>query len=642
MKARKLLLVIATIALLGTAVCAKDYKDVPDTHWAREQIAYLSDEIAGYPDGTFRPESTVTRAEFVTLLARTVFPEELKNETGDTWWKAAYRVCEANNLLSGSAGYNDAMPRGEIAQMLGYLCSDWGGVNARADAAEQFTINWNEQRMELPEPKPKELDAERLRACANQGLMMGYPDGTFKPKNGVTRAETAAILSRLKAQLALRKEGYDYVILPEDATPTGSSSIETREDGLKCAKLFRENRDRIDGIIVSLPNFGFEIGIINAISVADLNVPVLVQACDDENDKVDLDSRRDAFCGKISVCNNLYQYGIPFTDTTLHTYSIYSDLLAADINKFAAICRVVNGLRHARVGAIGTRPAGFQTVRASEKLLQASGITVVPVDLSEILSAARKIEDADETLQAKLKEIRQYAAVPEQYNDKLILQAKFGVAVEQWMEANEIDAVAIQCWDSLEQNYGCAACVTMSMLSEKLIPAACEVDIAGAVSMYALTLASGRPSALLDWNNNFAEDRNKCVCTHCGNFPKSFVMNDLKLGTLGVLGRTLGKVHTFGAVYGKVKQGDFTFFRISTDDTKGCIKSYLGKGDLTDDPYGMDGCIAVTKVDNLQPLMKYICKNGFEHHVAMCRGNVKDILAEAIETYLNWNIYIHE
>ena len=317
-------------------------------------------------------------------------------------------------------------------------------------------------------------------------------------------------------------------------------------------------------------------------------------------------------------------------------------MLAADINKCAAICRVVNGHRHARIGAIGTRPAGFQTVRASEKLLQASGITVVPVDLSEILSAARKIEDADETLQAKLKEIRQYAAVPEQYNDKLILQAKFGVAVEQWMEANEIDAVAIQCWDSLEQNYGCAACVTMSMLSEKLIPAACEVDIAGAVSMYALTLASGRPSALLDWNNNFAEDRDKCVCTHCGNFPKSFVMNDLKLGTLGVLGRTLGKVHTFGAVYGKVKQGDFTFFRISTDDTKGCIKSYLGKGDLTDDPYGMDGCIAVTKVDNLQPLMKYICKNGFEHHVAMCRGNVKDILAEAIETYLNWNIYIHE
>ena len=440
----------------------------------------------------------------------------------------------------------------------------------------------------------------------------------------------------------LADEGYDYVILPEDATPTGSSSIETREDGLKCAELFRQNRDRIEGIIVSLPNFGFEIGIINAISVADLNVPVLVQACDDENDKVDLDSRRDAFCGKISVCNNLYQYGIPFTDTTLHTYSIYSELLAKDINKFAGICRVVNGLRHARIGAIGARPAGFQTVRASEKLLQKSGITVVPVDLSEILGAARKIEDTDAELLKKLEEIKCYAAVPKEYSDKLVLQAKFGVAVERWIEANQIDAVAVQCWDSLEQNYGCAACVTMSMLGEKLLPAACEVDIAGAVSMYALTLAAQGQSALLDWNNNFAEDRNKCVCTHCGNFPKSFVRNDLKLGTLGVLGRTLGKVNTFGAVYGKVTKGDFTFFRISTDDTKGAIKAYLGTGEITDDPYGMDGCIAVTKVNNLQTLMKYICKNGFEHHVAMVRNDVKEILNEAIEDYLGWNLYVHE
>lgn len=454
----------------------------------------------------------------------------------------------------------------------------------------------------------------------------------------------SALAKDVRKQLlkTIEEQGYDYVILPEDATPTGSSSIETREDGIKCAELFRQNRDKIDGIIVSLPNFGFEIGIINAISIADLNVPVLVQACDDENDKVDLDSRRDAFCGKISVCNNLYQYGIPFTDTTLHTYSIYSDLLAKDINRFAAVCRVVNGLRHARIGAIGTRPAGFQTVRASEKILQATGITVVPVDLSEILGAARKIEDTDAELVQKIEEIKKYARVPQQYSEKLMLQAKFGVAVERWMNANAIDAVAIQCWDSLEQNYGCAACVTMSMLGEKLIPAACEVDIAGAVSMYALTLASQHQSALLDWNNNFAEDRNKCVCTHCGNFPKSFIMNDIELGTLGVLGRTLGKVHTFGAVYGKVKQGDFTFFRISTDDTKGCIKSYWGEGTITDDPYGMDGCIAVTKVDNLQTLMKYICKNGFEHHVAMCRGNVKDILQEAIESYLGWNLYVHE
>ena len=437
--------------------------------------------------------------------------------------------------------------------------------------------------------------------------------------------------------------GYDYVILPEDATPTGSSSIETREDGLKVAAQFKENRDRIDGIIVALPNFGFEIGIINAINEANLGVPVLVQAYDDYNDKVDLDSRRDAFCGKISVCNNLYQYGIPFTDTTYHTYDIYDPLVKADIAKFAAICRVVNGLRHCRIGQIGTRPLGFNTCRASEKLLQKYGITVVPADLSELIFAAEKIADDDPDYLAKKDGIHAYAEVPANYEEKMPLVTKFAVAVERWIAANDCDAVAIQCWDSLEVNYGCAACVAMSMLSDKLIPSACETDIAGAVSMYALALASMEAPALMDWNNNFAQDREKCVCTHCGNFPCGFIGNkNLKLTPLGVLGRTLGKVHTFGAVSAKVSEGDFTYFRISTDDTKGKIKAYLGEGEITSDPYGMDGCIAVTKVPNLQKLMKHVCRNGFEHHVAACRTHVADILQDAIENYLGWDLYVHE
>lgn len=473
---------------------------------------------------------------------------------------------------------------------------------------------------------------------AGQKLCFGVIIGTrayFNP--------ALAIDVRKQLLKTLDELGYDYVILPEDATPTGSSSIETREDGLKVAAQFRVHRDEIDGIIVALPNFGFEIGIINAIHEADLNVPVLVQAYDDYNDKVDLDSRRDAFCGKISVCNNLYQYGIPFSDTTYHTYDIYDPLVKSDIAKFAGICRVVNGLRHCRVGQIGTRPLGFNTCRASEKLLQKYGITVVPADLSEIIFAAEKIADDDPDYLAKKEGIHKYADVPSNYEQKLPLVTKFAVAVERWTEANACDALAIQCWDSLEINYGCAPCVVMSMLSDKLIPSACETDIAGAVSMYALALASCEAPALMDWNNNFAQDREKCVCTHCGNFPCGFVGNkDLKLTPLGVLGRTLGKVKTFGAVSAKVSEGDFTFFRISTDDTKGCIKAYLGEGEITSDPYGMDGCIAVTKVPNLQKLMKHVCHHGFEHHVAACRTHVADILQDAIENYLGWELYVHE
>lgn len=435
--------------------------------------------------------------------------------------------------------------------------------------------------------------------------------------------------------------GHSYIILPSEETPTGN--IETLKDAQKCAKLFSENRDKIDGVIVVLPNFGDELGVVNTLSLAKLDVPVLVQACDDDNDKVDVYSRRDAFCGKISVCNNLYQYGIPFTDTTFHTYPIESETFEKDVKYFAGVCRVVNGLRSARIGAIGSRPGAFQTMRASEKLLQAYGITVVPVDLSEIFGAAQKIDNNASDLKRKLEEIKAYGKIPARIREDLIVrQAKFGLAVENWVTENQIDATAIQCWESIQKNYGCASCLTMSMMGEKFLPSACEVDIAGVVSMYTLLLASGNAPALLDWNNNFGADRDMCVCTHCSNYPKSFMKNDVEISTLDILGTVLGHEDTFGAVKGKVAPGPFSFFRISTDDTSGNIKAYLGEGEFTADPYGMDGGIAVSKVNNLQKLLKFICKNGFEHHVAMTRGHVAAVIQEAVDSYLGWELYNHE
>jgi uncharacterized protein YbjT (DUF2867 family) len=64
---------------------------------------------------------------------------------------------------------------------------------------------------------------------------------------------------------------------------------------------------------------------------------------------------------------------------------------------FASVCRVTNGLRNARIGAIGARPAPFHTMRVSEQLLQASGITVVPVDLSEIIAGVTAMQEAATT-----------------------------------------------------------------------------------------------------------------------------------------------------------------------------------------------------------------------------------------------------
>ena len=175
-------------------------------------------------------------------------------------------------------------------------------------------------------------------------------------------------------------------ILPVDATKNGA--VQSREDARRYAAFFREQRETIDGVVICLPNFGDEIAISELVNEARLNMPILLQASNDEIDKVDVKSRRDAFCGKFSVANNFYQYGVPFTDTTSHTSDVDGAEFAADLDRFVRICRVVRGLKHARIGSIGARTGAFQTMRFSEKLLQASGLTVITVDLSEIIFAA--------------------------------------------------------------------------------------------------------------------------------------------------------------------------------------------------------------------------------------------------------------
>ena len=464
------------------------------------------------------------------------------------------------------------------------------------------------------------------------GLIVGTR-GFFNPKLAETgRKDLMSLLDKL---------GYKYVILSENDTRYGL--VETVDDAKKCAKLFRDNYEKIDGIIVSLPNFGDEIGVVQTLNLAKLDLPVMVQACDDDTDHMEMENRRDSFCGKLSVCNNLYQYKIKFTNTTLHTCPINSKEFESDINYFAKVCRVVKGIRTARIAQIGTRPAAFQTVRYSEKLLQDSGITVIPVDLSVIIGAANKLGGSSAEVKSKVAEIKKYGSIQGDINDeKIIRSAKLNIAIEQFVTENQCVAGAVQCWDSIQLNYGCASCLPMSMLGEKGIPMACETDVTGAVMMYAMYLASGSPSGYLDWNNNFKEDRNMCINFHCSNFPKSFMGSEIGISDLDILGNSLGYDKCFGACKGQVSKGPMTYGKISTDDVWGTIKVYFGEGEFTDDVVKSCGGFAVCKVPDLQGLMDFICKNGFEHHVAMNRSNCAEVLNEAFESYLGWETYWHK
>ncbi|HVO41432.1 MAG TPA: hypothetical protein VMT34_02360, partial [Aggregatilineales bacterium] len=313
----------------------------------------------------------------------------------------------------------------------------------------------------VPVPAPK-LARSPLSRPVTLGVIVGNR-GFFPAHLAQSGRETI-----LKV---LAEAGINAVIPPETATDHGA--IESLKEARLCAEVFRANRDKIDGVLVTLPNFGDERAIANTLRFAGLDVPVLVQAFPDDPKHMALDNRRDSFCGKMSACNNLRQYNIKYSLTSLHTVDPTSNSFRADLSRFAALCRVVRGLRQARVGALGARPTNFNTVRFSEKLLEHSGISVETLDLSEAFGRIDKLADNDAKVTAKRASIERYASAKGIPAEALIKMSKLGVVLDDWQADKELDATAIQCWTSMEEFFGVVPCTLMSMASNGLTPSAC-------------------------------------------------------------------------------------------------------------------------------------------------------------------------
>jgi L-fucose isomerase-like protein len=436
----------------------------------------------------------------------------------------------------------------------------------------------------------------------------------------------------------LRKNGFNSVALSMQEAKYGA--VETFADAKKCAALFAQNSEKIDGIIVTLPNFGDEKGVAEAIKRSGFGVPILIQAEPDMPGKMSIASRRDSFCGKISVCNNLRQAGIPYTLTKSHTVKVTSAEFKKELDDFASACRIVKGLKNARFGAIGARTGAFNTVRYSEKILELSDISVETIDLSEILGRVALLADNDRGVKRKLNAIRKYVPAESIPGDKLLKMAKFGSVIDKWVKDMELDGTAIQCWTSLQEFFGIVPCTLMSMMSEVLVPSACEVDITGLLGMYILQLASGAPSALLDWNNNYGAEPDKCVLFHCSNVPRSFFKSS-RMDYQEIIAGAVGKDNTYGTVVGRIAPGKATFCRTTTDDTAGVISAYVGEGEFTNDKLDTFGGYGVMKIPDLQILMQYICLMGFEHHVAVNLSQKAEAITEALDNYMGWDVYLH-
>jgi L-fucose isomerase-like protein len=444
--------------------------------------------------------------------------------------------------------------------------------------------------------------------------------------------ETLIAAARREMQVAVEAAGFGALLLAADATRFGA--VETPEEGRRYAQFLAEHRGAFDGVILCLPNFGDETGAIAALEAA--GVPILVQAYPDELDKMGFHCRRDAFCGKFSIMDVFTQYGVPFTTFQPHTVHPQGVAFAQHLQQFAAVCRVVKGMRHLTVGAIGARTTAFKTVRFDELTLQRQGITTETFDLSELFARVRDLELTREAYAAKTIRLRNYTnwtGVPE---EAFVRLTKLAVALDDMIADYRLDAIALRCWLEIEQELNVSPCVLLSEINDRGLPAACELDVCNAVAMTALSLASTNASTCLDWNNNYGDAEDKCILFHCGPVPQSLMTQKGQIVDHPMFAKAMGAGCGFGCNVGRIASAPMTF--ASTMTQGGQLHYYLGEGTFTGEPIAEDffGCAGVVEIPKLQGALETIGHAGYRHHVGVTTGHVATAVREAFRHYLGY------
>lgn len=446
----------------------------------------------------------------------------------------------------------------------------------------------------------------------------------------------AAMIYNTRAELSQQLQRWGHGILMMDEASTRYGAVETPQEGQYYANFLRENQGKYDGVILCLPNFGDETGAVTALKEA--GVPILIQAYPDEMDKMAPAFRRDAFCGKLSIMDVFNQYRVKFTALKPHVVQVTSEKFIENVDHFDRVCRVVKGMHDLVIGAIGARTTPFKTVRIDEIALQKNGITVETLDLADIIGRVKALPSSAKEVRTKtdfLKEYTSWEGVPVEALENL---SRLSVVFDNVIRDYQMDAIALRCWSELQTQLGISACVLLGVLNNTGIPAACEVDIGCAITMKALSLASGNAPACLDWNNNYGEDENKCILFHCGSFPLSLMKNKGRVTDHSILANSIGFGKSYGCHVGRISPTLFTFGNLFT--LNGILKYYLGQGEFTEDPIPDDffGCAGVAEISNLQDVLLHIGRTGHRHHVSVTPGHILPPLVEALQNYLGCEV----
>ncbi len=446
----------------------------------------------------------------------------------------------------------------------------------------------------------------------------------------------ASLIAGAREELpsAVRALGHEVLQMEPGATRYGA--VETPEEGRRYAEFLAQNRGRYDGVILCLPNFGDETGAVAALR--DAGVPVLVQAYPDEMDKMGPANRRDSFCGKLSIMDVFHQNGIPFTALTPHTVHPQAERFRENLRYFDRLCRVVRAGRRMTVGALGARTTPFKTVRIDELALEKHGITVETMDMADVMDRMRSVKAQSADYADKRRTLDGTASwdgVPEAARDNL---TRLFVVLEGIAQEMSLAAMSIRCWTEIQKEMGISPCVVNGIMADQGIPVACEVDTGSAVMMRLLGAASTLPTTIMDWNNNYGDDDDRCILFHCGNAPASLMAGPGRVTDHSILQNAVGAGRGFGCNQGRLKPGAFTFGGLMSED--GRLKAYLGQGSITTDPIpgNFFGVAGVARIPGLQEVLLHLGTEGHRHHVALTPGEVMASTREAMVKYLGYEV----
>ena len=414
-----------------------------------------------------------------------------------------------------------------------------------------------------------------------------------------------------KTRSRLKELGVEYVDI-NDISEDGL--LHDEEDEIRIAEKFRAAG--VSGLFLPHTNFGTEYEC--ARLAKRLGLPVLLwgprDECPDQNGM----RLRDSQCGLFATGKVLRRFNVPFTYMT--NCNLTDPEFERGVRDFLAVCSVVKTFRSIRILQIGPRPMDFWSTMCNEgELLEKYGIRLAPVPLPELMQEMQKARTQKQEVERTVGYCRSCMNI-NVTSEQLETIAALKEAMLAPVKKYRCNAVAIQCWNALQDEIGIMPCAANSLLNEMGIPTVCETDIHGAITalmVEAATLDDTR-SFFADWTVRHPTNDNAELLQHCGPWPISVARERPSIGYPVAFDFP-------GSISAEAKHGEITLARFDGDH--GEYSLLLGKAKGVDGPY-TKGTYLWVEVKNLKRLEAKIVEGPYIHH---CVGIHKDVVAVLYE-----------